>query len=1181
MSNRPAIPIDIQREVLFESRHRCAVCCEPTPLEKAHIDPWNSSKDHSAPNLIALCPNCHTRADNEKWGEDLLKRYKKNPCALAANASPIVTPEKQAIIDLVINSDPESMTAPQRLRFVSMVAAYAGTHIENVRLLSLSPENSSRLRLQLPKDAAQHILDGFEKQDPLLKAFLDDFILLRAQPVMSNTSDISEKGLETIIMLSMTGTDGLAVQPGIPMLAGGTGYIPGHPKDYDRAHALDTTQLFAFLHATQPALLEKLALATPPDPKDINRLKFLARLSSEIGKRGVIDVLRHGIDHGPLHFKLFFATPSAGNATAQALHALNRFSLTRQLAYSVDETRRALDLSLFINGLPIATFELKNSLTRQTAEDAIQQYKLDRDPRERLFEFGRCAVHFAVDDSEVYMTTELKGKATWFLPFNKGYNDGAGNPPNPNGLKTDYLWKEILTPARLTDIIENYAQIVEKPISHSRKKKREQVWPRYHQLALVRKALAHVRANGAGQRYLIQHSAGSGKSNSIAWLAHQLISAKRNEKEVFDSVIVITDRTILDKQIETTIKGFMQVSATVGHADRSGDLRRFIEEGKKIIITTVQKFPFILNEIDAESDKTFAILIDEAHSSQGGKTSAAVSKALSGPTEDETLPDPEDIVNDTLEKRATARKMLTNASYFAFTATPKTKTLEMFGIPQPPDAEGKIQHHPFDKYTMKQAIQEGFILDVLQSYTPVESYYKLVKKVEDDPEFDTKKARKKLRRYVESHDRSIRLKTEIMVDHFHEQVIAPALIGGQARAMLVTSSVERAIQYFHAFQTYLTERKSPYQAIVAFSGEREYNGAKVSEATLNGFPSGDIPEKIQSDPYRFLICAEKFQTGYDEPLLHTMYVDKPLSGIQAVQTLSRLNRARPQKHNCFVLDFQNNLETITHAFQDYYRTTILAEETDPNKLHDLKADLDRAQVYSPQQLQKIVELFLAAAPRDQLDPILDRCVDTYCNLDEDEQVAFKGKAKSFCRTYDFLASVMPYINIEWEKLSILLNLLTPKLPAPQEDDLAKGIIQTIDMDSYRVEKKTSMKIALADQDAEIAPITETSGHKNEPELDHLSNIIKTFNEQFGSLITDADQIVKHIREDIAPKVAANIAYQNARENTPHTARYAHDQALEKEMQRDITRNTQFYKQFVENESFRRAVTDMVYALTSQ
>jgi type I restriction enzyme R subunit len=1002
------------------------------------------------------------------------------------------------------------------------------------------------------------------------------------------STDTSEKGLESLIMRHMTGLDGLAVEPNkaaeAPAPYGGTGYFAGSAKDYDRAHALDAPQLFAFLHATQPEAFKKLGMVDASDHTDINCLKFLTRLSGEIGKRGAIDVLRKGIAHGPVHFDLFYGTPSPGNARAATLHAQNRFSITRQLAYSMDETRRALDLALFINGLPIATFELKNSLTKQTVEDAVQQYKRDRDPRERLFEFGRCVVHFAVDDGEVRMCTELRGKGSWFLPFNKGYNDGAGNPPNPHGIKTDYLWKEVLTPAGLTNILENYAQIVEEKDPRTGKKKRKQVWPRYHQLGVVRQALADVRAHGAGKRYLIQHSAGSGKSNSIAWLAHQLIGSKRDDKEVFDSVIVVTDRRILDDQIQRTIKQFMQVGATVGHAEGSGDLRKFIEEGKKIIVSTVQKFPFILDEIATEGGKTFAIVIDEAHSSQGGKTSAAMSQALGNQAESEDEgPDPEDTVNEALAKRMAARKMLTNASYFAFTATPKNKTLEMFGEPLPPDAEGKVKHRPFHGYTMKQAIDERFILDVLKAYTPVDSYYKLVKKTEDDPEFDTKKAQKKLRRYVESHDHAIRLKAEIMVDHFHEQVLAAGKIGGQARAMVVTSGIDRALQYFHAFKAYLLERKSPYLAIVAFSGEHEYGGAKVSEASLNGFPSNDIAGRIQSDPYRFLICADKFQTGYDEPLLHTMYVDKPLSGIKAVQTLSRLNRAHPQKHDCFVLDFQNNSEAITFAFQDYYRTTLLAEETDPNKLHDLKAALDAAQVYAPEQVQQLVALFLNGAERDTLDPILDACVAVYADrLDENGQVDFKGKAKVFCRTYSFLSSVIPYNNAEWEKLSIFLDLLTPKLPAPKEDDLAKGILEAIDMDSYRVEKKTAMAIALADADAEIEPApTDGGGRRPEPELDRLSNILKTFNDQFGTLFTDTDRVARRIRDDIAPQVAADAAYKNARENTPHTARMAHDQALGRVMQHLLKDDTQVYKQFVENESFKRFVGDMVYALTSE
>jgi len=970
-------------------------------------------------------------------------------------------------------------------------------------------------------------------------------------------TDVSEAGLESLIVSDMVAT----------------GWLRGDPRDFDRAWSLDMIQLRAFIEATQPKLADLLDL----DNDSPTRRAFLSRLSNELNKRGVIDVLRKGIEHGPHHVTLFYGTASEGNAKAVELFAANRFSVTRQLCYSQDETRRALDLCLFLNGLPIATFELKNNLTKQTVKDAIEQYRRDRDPREQLFAHSRCMVHFAVDDSEVRMCTELKGKASWFLPFNQGWNDGAGNPPNPNGLKTDYLWKQILAPASLTDILLNYAQIVEEKNRKTGRKTRKQIFPRYHQLDVVRQLLAKVEQDGAGKRYLIQHSAGSGKSNSIAWLAHQLIGARKNGKEVFDSIIVITDRRILDEQIEETIKGFAQVSATVGHAEHSGDLRRFIESGKKIIISTVQKFPFILDEIgDEHRNRAFAIIIDEAHSSQGGRTSAALSEALA-----KTDTDPEDLVNDALEQRMAARKLLANASYFAFTATPKNKTLEMFGVPEP-QPDGKIKHRPFHSYTMKQAIQEDFILDVLERYTPVDSYYKLVKTVESDPEFDTKRAKKKLRKYVESHDHAIRLKAEIMVDHFHEQVLVLNKIGGQARAMVVCSGIDRAIQYFHAMQAYLMERKSSYRAIVAFSGEHEFDGAKVTESSLNGFSSGDIADRIQEDPYRFLVCADKFQTGYDEPLLHTMYVDKPLSGIKAVQTLSRLNRAHPQKHDVFVLDFMNDTDTITQAFSDYYRTTVLSEETNPNKLHDLRLALDRYQVYRADQINTVVTLYLDGAGRETLEPILNQCVAAYSlRLDEDGQVDFKGKAKAFTRTYDFLGSVLPYTNAGWERLSILLNLLTPKLPAPLEDDLSAGILEAIDMDSYRNEKQAVMKLSLLDEDAEIGPVpTEGGGRKPEQELDRLSNILKTFNDQFGTLFADSDRVLRRIHEDIAPKVAADRAYRNAQENTPHSARIELDEALRRVVGPLLKDDTEFYKQFMQNESFKRYVTDLVHDLTA-
>jgi type I restriction enzyme R subunit len=592
----------------------------------------------------------------------------------------------------------------------------------------------------------------------------------------------------------------------------------------------------------------------------------------------------------------------------------------------------------------------------------------------------------------------------------------------------------------------------------------------------------------------------------------------------------------------------------------------------------VQKFPFILDAIGHEHrGHTFAILIDEAHSSQGGRAAAQMNIALAAQGGDED----EETVEDTINRLMEARKMLPNASYFAFTATPKNKTLEIFGDPCP---EGDVvKHRPFHRYTMKQAIQEGFILDVLQHYTPVESYYRLMKTVEDDPEFDIKKAQKKLQRFVESHEYAIRQKAEIMVDHFHEQVLAKQKIGGQARAMVVTSGIEHAIQYFHAIRDYLQERKSLWQAIVAFSGEHEYGGQKMTEASLNGFPSNLIPERFRQAPYRFLICADKFQTGYDEPLLHTMYVDKPLSGVKAVQTLSRLNRAHPKKHDTFVLDFLNDAQTIQAAFEPYYRTTILSDETDPNKLHDLKADLDGYQVYARDQIEQLVALYLKNAERDHLDPILDACVATYmAGLDEDGQVDFKGKAKAFVRTYGFLASILPYSHAEWETLNIFLNFLIPKLPAPKEDDLSKGILEAIDMESYRVEVRSAINIMLADQDQEIEPVpTSGGGRIPEAEIDRLSSILKVFNDLFGNIDwKDADKIRQVIAEEIPAKVAADKAYQNAMQHSDkQNARIEHDKALQRVLVELLADHTELFKQFSDNPDFKKWLADTIFAVT--
>lgn len=1007
------------------------------------------------------------------------------------------------------------------------------------------------------------------------------------------TTDVTEKGLETLIV------DSLCTK----------GWQVGNPNDFVAEACLDLSQLRSFIQATQPALDVILDLANDSP----TRRKFLQRLATQITDRGIIDVLRDGVKHGPHAINLYYVTPSRGNEVATKHYEANRFTVVRQLHFSPTDTALSLDVCLMINGLPVITMELKNNLTRQNVRDAIEQYKNDRNPRELIFAFKRSIVHLAVDDQQVEFCSQLAGKASWFLPFNLGFGDGAGNPPNPAGLMTSYLWEQILSRDSLADIIENYAQVVEQEVQDRKTKrvrKREaQIWPRFHQLDVVRKLLADVSEHGAGKKYLIEHSAGSGKSNSIAWLVHQLVRLERTDDQgkdapIFDSVIVVTNRRILDKQIEDTIKSFAKVGSTVGHADKSNKLGEMIVGGKKIIITTLQKFPFVVNAIgDDHRDRTFAIVIDEAHDSQSGKTAAALSKTLQTKMSEEeiaaavdefdnettVLPDlsideedseSDDPVQDLINLAMANRKMATNASYFAFTATPKNKTLEMFGTPH--KEEGVTKHRPFHTYSMKQAIAEGFIIDPLSSYTPVESYYKLVKTVEDDPEFDANRAKKKLRAYVEGHQRAIEVKAEIIVEHFLANVIAPGKIGGQARAMVVCGSIKRAIQYFHAITNELEARGGQYKAIVAFSGEHDYAGKRVSEASLNGFPSGDISERIQEDPYRILVCADKFQTGYDEPLLHTMYVDKILSGVRAVQTLSRLNRAHPKKHDVFVLDFQNDIDAIRDSFAPFYRTTILADETDPNKLHDLQAALDDAGVYASNDVDLVVGNFLLNLPRTEIDPTLDRCMVQYKELDEDDQVKFKAGAKSFVRTYDFLGSILSFDEPEWERLSIFLNLLIPKLPAPGGIDLSKGILDAIDMDSYRAEKLATERIILGDEDVEIDPVPAGhAGGKPETEMDRLSNIVQTFNDLFGNINwADKDRIARVIAVDIPARVNADERYQNAKKNSDReNARVEHDRALDDAINERLGDESELFAKFFQNPLFQKWLRDTVFKAT--
>ncbi len=962
-------------------------------------------------------------------------------------------------------------------------------------------------------------------------------------------------------------------------------YEQGINADFNQDYAIDEVRLFRFLNDTQAEVMKELHIQDNAAEKK----KFLDRLSKKISDDGVVEVLRKPFKYKHKSLDLYMVLPSDGNKEASEQYEKNIFSVTRQLQYSKQHGRRALDMTIFLNGLPIMTFELKNQLTKQNVQDAIHQYKTDREPSELIFNFKRCLVHFAVDDNEVYMCTELKKEKSWFLPFNKGYNDGAGNPPNPSGIKTDYLWKEILTKGELSNILENYAQVICEEDEETKKKTFKQIFPRYHQLQVVKSLLAEAAHQGVGQRYLIQHSAGSGKSNSIAWLAHQLVTLKNNDGNVFDTVIVVTDRINLDKQIKNTIRQFMQVSSTVGWAKDSSELKRLLAEGKKIIITIVHKFQFILEDItDVHKNSKFAIIIDEAHSSQNGSLSAKMNIVLSGNVynDDDAL---EDKINSLIE----GKKMASNASYFAFTATPKNKTLEMFGMPMVDEhgkpvynEDGTRKSRPHYIYTMKQAIEEKFILDVLKYYTPYQSYYHIIKTVEDDPLFDKKRAQSRLKYFVETNEYAIQEKANIMVEHFHTDV--QMKIGGQARAMVVTSEIKRAIEYYHAINRSLKERKSQYKAIVAFSGDVVWEGQTVNEATLNGFPSAKIEKTFKKDPYRFLIVADKFQTGYDEPLLHTMYVDKKLADIKAVQTLSRLNRCYNGKNDTFILDFANNPEDIKKAFERYYKTTILSGETDANKLNDLIDEMEPLQVYTKQQVDTFVELYLNNAEREKLDPILDTCVENYKDLEMEEQILFKSSAKTFVRTYNFLSAILPYGSVEWEKLSIFLNLLVNKLPRPNNgEDLSEGILESVDLESYRVVAQETMSISLADENAEIDPIpVSTDVGIPVPELDTLTHILETFHDIWGDCDwTDEDRIRRQVA-DLPDIVSRDEAYQNAMKySDAQNARDESDRATIEAIMNTISTGMELYEAFESdkrnknNQSFKKWLLDMVFNAT--
>lgn len=975
-------------------------------------------------------------------------------------------------------------------------------------------------------------------------------------------TDISEEGLENILA---------------DYLHDKQGYEKGKPNDYTKEFGVDTGRVKQFILSTQ----KEKTVTTGCFANSNEERKFFTRLSAELSKRGVSDVLRKGFRYISEIFDMYYPLPSELNPTAKAYYEKNIFCVTQQLYYSTSNKNR-IDVMVSLNGLPIMTMELKNHYTGQTVENAIKQYQTDRNPKEDPFALllmkKRCAVHFAVDDDLIMMCTELCGKSSWFLPFNKGVNGGAGNPVNPTGIRTSYLWEEILGKRSLSDILENYAQVVKKKRTVKDKKtgkkkeveKEVVIWPRYHQLDAVRKMLDATRKGGVGNKFLIQHSAGSGKSNSITWLAYQLVGLLDGTTPLLDSVIVVTDRVNLDTQIRDNINAFKRLNNIVEWADSSATLKDALKSGKKIIITIVHKFQYILEAIGTDlKDKRFGIIIDEAHSSQNGSLSAKMNMGLSGfvATDDTDL---EDKLNAIIE----GRKMVKNANYYAFTATPKAKTLEMFGTPvTKPD--GKVEHIPFHEYTMKQAIEEGFIMDVLKNYTTYASFYKIVKAVADDPEFDKKQAQKKLRAWVERQPETIHQKAAIIVNHFHTMVIDKGKIGGEARAMIVTSGILRAIDFYYEINRLLEERKSPYRAIVAFSGTTKYNGKLVTEADINGFPSKDIEDNIEEYPYRILVVANKFQTGYDQPLLHSMYVDKILTDVMAVQTLSRLNRCHPKKIDTFVLDFANNEDTIKAAFQKYYKTTILTGESDPNKLNDYISAIEETNIYTDDEVSTLNEKYWNGISRQELDPIVNLAVERFKALNENKQINCKSSIKGFLRTYPFIAAVTSYKSQEWEKLNTYFMLLVHKLPKLKDEDFTLGLTEAIDLDQIQVVKLGETKISLENTDTEIDPIPMGSGKrgKSEPEMAKLSDIL----EQFNGINWQNIELVKQQLDELPNRMKNDEAFINAAKNSNRaTAQHQFNSSMLMVVANMLNESTEFCRQYLDNRDFMNFINDRVF-----
>lgn len=965
------------------------------------------------------------------------------------------------------------------------------------------------------------------------------------------------------------------------------GYIKGHSTNFDTSLGLFPSYITDFLKASQPNEWDKIVNIHKADVE----AKVVQRIIRELDLRGTLDVLRKGFtDYGVKFSMAYFKPESTLNPQAEVNYNNNHLSITRQLYYE-REGKNSLDMVIALNGLPIATIELKNQFTGQDISNAKKQYVFDRDATEPIFQFKkRSLVHFALDTDECSMTTKLAGKNTKYLPFNIGHNNGAGNPINKNGYRTSYLWEYVLTKDSLLDIVGKFLHlsVEDYELNGVKKQKESIIFPRYHQMQVVRELTENAKEKGAGQNYLIQHSAGSGKSNSIAWLSYRLSSLHNDSNErIFDSVVVITDRKVLDNQLQNTIYQFEHKQGVVQKIDEnSQQLADAITAASNIIITTLQKFPFILEKIGAIPNRKYAVIIDEAHSSQGGEASKKMKEVLSSKTLEEAATEESDSgldedAEDEMRKSMQARGKQDNLSFFAFTATPKAKTVEVFGTK---GIDGKPK--PFHLYSMKQAIEEGFILDVLKNYTTYKTYFKLSKQIEDDPNVNKKEAARAIGRFLSLHPHNLSQKTEVMVEHFR-QVVAKK-IGGKAKAMVVTGSRLHAVSYKEEFDNYIKEKGyTDIKTIVAFSGKVIRAGQPDStEVEMNGFKEKELPKKFASNEYQLLLVADKYQTGFDQPLLHTMYVDKKLSGVKAVQTLSRLNRMYYGKEDTFILDFVNETEDILNSFQPYYELTTVAETTDPNHLYDLKGEIEKAQVIWQTEIDNFCNVFfksakaLSVSEQGKLNSYIDPAVERYKKLlvesndvngTEINQEDFKNTLKSFINLYSFLTQIMPFQDAELEKLFTYCRFLFKKLPKrSQKDRFQLG--DEVSLEYYRLQKVSELSIALEPL-GEYGLDGKMQGgiRLAKEEKAALSEIIGILNKKFGIDFTEADKL---LLDQIIADITADVKLgEQARSNSMANFKFGFDDVYFEKWIARMDQNQELFAKIMDDKEFDGIVRD--------